>query len=308
MTTSKIFKGLVMTPNPAGQSLGEFVISFDMELGWGSIENGQWSILQDTGVFERTRPAVQRLLEALDDFEIQATWGVVGCAIIPAEERDWDHLPAAVRDSIASAVSIAKHETFDGRDLLEAVASRRVGHAFCSHTYSHFRLTHPLATRSAALEELRRFRACFPRELALRDRLIFPRNAEAFLDEVREAGIATIRGTDRDLRNTWRGRVRRFLADCSSPAASRRELVGAGLWRETDSLIFHTSRRPWRMRRLRRRAAHALTMLAHRRQTFHIWLHPFDLGAEPGLLECLVDHLRLVARLRDEGKLIVRLF
>ena len=63
-------------PPPADAGPGQFVFSLDLELGWGSIENGGWRKWEACGVFAQTRAALVRLLRAMDECQLPATWGV----------------------------------------------------------------------------------------------------------------------------------------------------------------------------------------------------------------------------------------
>jgi hypothetical protein len=46
------------------------ILSFDVELGWGAVENDTWRLKEEEGLFERTRPAVSSLLHLLEETEI----------------------------------------------------------------------------------------------------------------------------------------------------------------------------------------------------------------------------------------------
>ena len=42
-----------------GKRTGEFIISFDFEIGWGSIENGLWYEYEKNGVYRELRDTLK---------------------------------------------------------------------------------------------------------------------------------------------------------------------------------------------------------------------------------------------------------
>ncbi|MEM7313038.1 MAG: hypothetical protein AAF497_07785 [Planctomycetota bacterium] len=282
---------------------GKFVISFDLELGWGSIENGLWKRLQDQGVFQQLRHSLMRLLDAMDEAEVAGTWGVVGCLLAEAEQRDFSHLPPPLRSQVVAFLEEAAPETYAGGDLVEMIADSNVAHTFCSHTYSHTRLGYPGVDESVVATELARFKAVFPRTLNWSDSLIFPLNQEGYFDQVMEAGFRLVRGKDQDPKK--RSLVSKSLELIQTPPLSQRNEVMPGLWRETDSMLFNTGRRRWKLPFVSRRARAGLQLAVRKAGTFHVWTHPFDLASEPETLDALIELIRYVAELRDRGHLDV---
>ena len=55
---------------------GYFLLSLDTELAWGHHDNFRPEMFSADG--GRERQAIELILEALDEFNIKATWAVVG--------------------------------------------------------------------------------------------------------------------------------------------------------------------------------------------------------------------------------------
>ncbi len=290
------------------KKLGRIILSFDLELGWGSIENGQYGPLEAAGVFQRTRGALRRLLQVLDDLEVGATWGMVGCLAEAPGQINLDHLPPPIRQSVARAIAVSRPETLDGRDLVEMIVQARAPHAFCSHTYSHFRFHHPLATQAIVERELELAARVISRNLPNTDRFIFPLNQEGYYSSVEAMGVTLCRGTDRNLRPGWVGRFRRSWCDLTGPRMSRRSRVGDRLWRVTDSVPMVTGRHPGRLWLVQHQLRRGLVRAAGGDGDLHVWTHPMDLGGQDALLEAVIEFVRAAARLRDQGRIRIERF
>jgi hypothetical protein len=287
------------------RSFGNLVISFDLELGWGSVENGLWRFLERQGVFRKLRPALKRLLAAMDECEVAATWGTVGCLLARPEQRDVAHLPEALRGKATCFLEDAEESSFDGRDLVEMIHASGAQHEFCSHTYSHTRLGYPGLNSEIVGQELKKFADVFPSDLAWSNSLIFPLNQEGYYEQIYQAGFRLVRGKDVDAQT--RSLVSKSFELIQTPLPSSRSEVFPGLWRETDSMLFNTGRRRWKLPFVRRRARLGLESARRNGSTFHVWTHPFDLAAEPETLTALIHLIRRAAKMRDnDGDLEIR--
>ena len=58
------------------QSHGSLVISLDTELAWGAVHRGSYGGREHE--FDRTRYVIDELLSMFEDYQIHATWAVVG--------------------------------------------------------------------------------------------------------------------------------------------------------------------------------------------------------------------------------------
>ncbi len=287
---------------------GQFVLTFDLELGWGSIENGAWQQFESKGYFRETRPALKTILQALDDFEIPATWGVVGALFTPAEQRDFSHLPVTMRDRILHVADQASAETLDGRDMIDQIAAARTEHRFCCHTFSHVRFSHPDMDAITVRRDLQQFADCRPSTWNYSPSLIFPCNHVGFLSTVRDCGFVTCRGPATAGGPAARTRRQKVADLFNLPPASVVAEPVPGLRQETDSLLFNSGRRAWKRPLVIRRALRGLRMRTSRQQVYHVWSHPFDFAGDARLVDGFIRLLRTAADLRERGQLSIRLF
>jgi hypothetical protein len=290
--------------------LGKLVLTFDLELAWGSVENGSWARLEQAGVFARTRPAIESLLGVMDDCSIPAVWAAVGAMLEEPGEWQLDYLPAVVRGPIEQLVERAHLSSVDGRDLVQMIYSARQPHVFGCHTYGHVRFGHPAMTAEIASRDLE----LFAERRALIDRashvFIFPCNDERHWDVVRRHGYQWCRASARmPYQGTgwrrWADRLHRLVA---TPPLTERETLASGLIRCTDSLLFNTGGRAAMVGWLKRRALRGLRRAADEGGEFHVGTHPFNLAETEGLLESLQSFLFAAGRLRDAGRLEISIF
>ncbi|WP_247004881.1 polysaccharide deacetylase family protein [Halosolutus gelatinilyticus] len=171
--------------------MGSVVLSLDAELGWG---------FHDFDVLPRERVESGRrgwtaMLELLAEFEIPATWGVVGHLMLescdgrhpahPAPEGWFERERTDWRD---------REELRFGPDLVTALLESDVDHEFASHSFSHVLFDDPTTDRELAVAELERcedLAAAWGQSI---ESFIFPRNETGHRDVLAEVGIAAYRG------------------------------------------------------------------------------------------------------------------
>jgi peptidoglycan/xylan/chitin deacetylase (PgdA/CDA1 family) len=305
---------------------GAFVLSLDFELIWGRLDVLGPEPLRATCERERSQ-VFGPLLGLLEDFEIPATWCVLGhlmldsCAAVNGHKHpeivrpthawqrgDWfEHDPCSDE---------AHFPVFYGRSLVERLLDARVEQEIGCHGFSHVIFGDPGCSREAAASEVR---ACVRAagELGIRPRsFTFPRNRVGHLDVLRENGFTCFRGPE----PTWHGgggrvvgQVRRagHLADV---LAARRPPVVLperthGLINIPGSMMFfpmHGARRHIPISRRVRRALKGLESAARERRVMHLWFHPTNFADETDtMLGGLRTVLAEVARRRERSELDV---
>ena len=305
---------------------GVFTISLDFELIWGTAD------LFGPGRFraacERKRTAVARLLDLFVEFDVSATWCVLGhlfldrCAPVngckhpeivrPAHRwcrGDWfQHDPGGSEETAP---------VFFGRSLVEKVRSCPVPQEIGCHTFSHAVFGDPGCSRAAAESEVA---ACvrLARGLGIELRsFAFPRNRVGHLDVLREYGFTCYRGPER----FWQEPARRsFLLarvahswatiTAARPPMVLPERTPSGLWNIAASMVYFPMN-GWR--RLVpvsvrvRRAVKGLEAAARERRVFHLWFHPTNLADH---MDAMFAGLRAIleraAALRARGELAIR--
>ena len=304
---------------------GSFVLSLDFELIWGSLD--RWGPEKFRAACERERSEVfGAFLALLDEFEIPATWGVVGhlmldsCApvngtkhpeIIPPTHA-WQEDAWFAHDPSSDE---ARAPVFYGRSLVEKLLEARVAQEIACHSFSHVIFGDPGCSRETAVSEVRAcVRAADDLGITLRS-FVFPRNNVGHLDVLREHGFTCFRGGD----PTWlpgditadRLRRARRLADV---VMARRPPVVLperthGLINIPGSMMFfplHGARRHIPISLRVRRALKGVEAAVREKRIMHLWLHPTNLADETGeMLGAFRTVFAEVARRRELGELDV---
>jgi len=305
---------------------GVFTISLDFEMIWGT---------QDLFGPERFRRAceierafvIDRLLDLLVEYELSATWFVVGHLMLDRcdassglkhpeivrpshswSRKDWFAHDAGGRDQDGSI--------FVGRSLVEKIRACPVAQEIGCHTFSHVIFGDPGCSRATAASELE---ACvgLACDMGIEMRsFAFPRNIVGHLDVLREYGFSCYRGPEpelwifghlpvaiRRLANLWR-----VIAASQPPVGLPEESV-SGLWMIPASMIYfpmHELRRYIPARARSRRAIKGLDAAVRQKRIFHLWLHPTNLAEE---MERMFSGLRRIVEyaslLRAKGELDV---
>lgn len=309
----------------AGCTSASFVISLDTELAWGSLHRGGYAGRRR--LYERTRSVVDALLDVFEQYQISATWAVVGHLMrgFPREDVEMEgHDDSRVFDGLVSELSDPfpavpiwgrnDIQLWYAPDVVRRIADCPVRQEIGSHTFTHAIVDDDARSRRRLCEELQ---AC--RELAqswgvdLRS-FVYPRNSIAHLDMLSSAGFTSYRG----LSPSWG-------ADPSAPLERLKRLAGHFLmacppvtWPSLSTGLVNipaTYEYPHRSGWGRwlpigfrvRRALKGLRQAAATGSIFHLWTHPFNLADDAdGLLSGLVRIFQEYRVLRDSGLILSR--
>lgn len=201
---------MVDTMRSSKEKQGYFLFSLDTELAWGYYDQFDEKNFSRNG--ERERKAVLRLLEIFDEFNITATWAVVGhmfyekcekCEICPVLE--W-------KDKYRSFDRI--YETDDqlwyGLDVIELLQTRGARHEIGFHGYTHRVFGENQMTEKDARLEISEWQRLADRKKITPYSVVFPRNRSGYLKAFKEAGYICYRGDElhpRDYRIPVLGKV-----------------------------------------------------------------------------------------------------
>jgi peptidoglycan/xylan/chitin deacetylase (PgdA/CDA1 family) len=299
-----------------------FVLSLDTELIWGSFH--QMSPTQFEAGYPDVRSTIRAILAMLDEYEIAATWAVVGHLFLERCERDahgrahpdivhprqsywqedwYSRDPCTSRD---------RDHLWYGPDILDMIQAARVPQEIGSHSFAHPRFGDPEFTREAAVADLDAcLAAARSRGIELRS-FVFPANSEGFHELLRERGFRAYRGTGPE-----EDRVRRLPGALQRPVRLATQALGTtplngrpverlpGLWDIPASMLLLTrsglrklSTHQARVRRVR----NGIESARRRGAVFHLWTHPWNLADDPRFHQAVLrDILEDVTRLRDTG-------
>ncbi|HEX5731471.1 MAG TPA: polysaccharide deacetylase [Blastocatellia bacterium] len=303
---------------------GVFVISLDLELIWGTLDLFGPARFRSACEVER-RVVIDRLLDLFTEFDISATWCVLGHLLLDecAAEGSRKH-PEIVRPGH----DWVRHDWFEhdpcgrenddsiflGRSLVEKIQACPVAQEIGCHSFSHVIFGDSGCSRETAESEVR---ACLvaAEMLGIRMRsFAFPRNSAGHLDVLAEHGFTSYRGAEPHwyeqaaVPNAMRRLARLAeVVTVTKPPTVLPEITPCGLWNVPGSMIYfplHGFRRyvpvSWRVKR----AVKGLGEAARRNRIFHLWFHPTNLAYETDAafsgLRQILEHARA---LRRQGRL-----
>jgi peptidoglycan/xylan/chitin deacetylase (PgdA/CDA1 family) len=305
--------------------LGRFVLTLDFELIWGTLDLFGPERFRRACEVERAE-AFGRLLDLLDEFQIPATWCVLGHLFLDRcrEEGGVVH-PEIVRPRHAWAKGDwfaadprsdeAHAPLFYGRSLVRQLLERKVAHEVGSHSFSHVIFGDPGCSEATAASELLASRKCAAELGVSPTSFVFPRDSVGHLRLLPEHGFTCYRGAS----PSWYesrvlpGSIRRLghLIDVLSmrtPPTVRPVTAANGLINLPGSMIYfpaHGLRRLLPVAARVRRAIRGLRRAVSNGQTFHLWFHPTNLADHTedmlgGLRAILlaVDRMRMAGRLQ----------
>jgi len=305
---------------------GAFMLSFDLELIWGTLDLYGPEAFRERCETER-RVVIDRLLAMLEEFKVPATWFVVGHLFLDrCDGSNGLKHPEIVRPAHAwSQGDWFRHDpggreetapTFLARSVIAKIRNCRVPQEIGCHSFSHVIFGDAGCSRETALSEVA---ACMraARGIGLEPRAFaFPRNSVGHLDVLTEHGFTSFRGPEpRWYTSRWCPTFVRRAAHvvdvlaATEPPVVAPERTPDGLWNIPGSMIFlpmHGVRRHIPVSMRVRRARKGLAAAVRRGRIFHLWLHPTNLvdSMEPlfaGLREVLAE----AAGLRDRGMLSI---
>jgi hypothetical protein len=302
---------------------GVLTISLDLELIWGTQDLFGPERFRRACEIERT-VVIDRLLDLFVEFDVQATWCVVGHLMLDrcAAENGTKH-PEIVRPSHSwhpkdwFQYDPCGHEDSDsiflGRSLVEKIRACPVQQEIGCHTFSHAIFGDEGCSRETAESELA---ACLriAREMGIAmHSFAFPRNKVGHLDVLSKYGLVCYRGPEPHWyqSKTVPTLVRRIFSlvavlASSEPPVAHPEEIAAGLWNVPGSMIYfpmHGLRKYIPVSLRVNRAIKGLNAAARQNRVFHLWFHPTNLADETermfGGLRTILEHAALL-RARDE--------
>ena len=303
---------------------GAFVISLDFELIWGTLDVRGPEGFRARCEVERTA-VVDRLLALFVEFEIPATWLIVGHLFLDRcyAEAGTKH-PEIVRprhawcdgDWFAHDPDGTEVEApvFLGRSIVEKIRRCPVPQEIGSHSFSHVIFGDPGCSAETAASELAAsVDAARQTGLELQS-FAFPRNEVGHLALLAAHGFTTFRGPEprwyHDPRMPTVVSRLGHLADvlmAAEPPVVLPVATSHGLVDVPGSMVFfpsHGFRRFIPMVLRSRRALRGLAAAVRDRRVFHLWMHPTNMADEmEGMFGALRRVLEHAARLRDEGLL-----
>jgi peptidoglycan/xylan/chitin deacetylase (PgdA/CDA1 family) len=302
-----------------------FALTFDTELIWGTFD--RMSPEDFSRLYPDIRGTIDAVLRLLDQFEVAATWAVVGHLFLQECRRDGSllaHPELAARPSQTwrpgdwytqdPCTDRHRDPLWYGDDILDALQSTRTAQEIGCHSFSHALYGDSAMTRQMVDADLE---ACIAlaaaRGIELRS-FVFPRNDEGFHEALQAHGFRAYRGAEPTRRAALRGplgRSIRLAADVAAlpPPVSQPQERLPGLWNIPASALILPRTGVRRVIPAESRIRKAKAGLRRAREdggVFHLWTHPFNLASDGGsLLAPLEVIIRHAVQARDRGQLVI---
>jgi hypothetical protein len=180
----------------AKSQVGYFVFSLDTELAWGYFDHDKARARLFSRDGARERRSIRLLLDILDEFDIRATWAVVGhlfydrceeCEVCPI--LDWD----GKYKSFGEVYETAKPLWY-GADIIDTLLTRGAKHEIGFHGYTHRVFDENMMSAEEARVEIQEWLRVARRKNVIPQTVIFPRNRIGHLGVFREVGFVCYRG------------------------------------------------------------------------------------------------------------------
>lgn len=172
--------------------MGTVVISLDAELAWGFYDLKE---IPSSRV-EGARAAWLNLIDLFDEFDVPATWAVVGHLFL--NECDGVHDDLESRDGWFARDPDGTADTSSNwfaPDLIKATRNAKVDHEIGCHTFSHVEFGDKATTRKIATAELRESRRVASEWGIDLESFVFPRNNVGYRELLAEYDFTCYRGT-----------------------------------------------------------------------------------------------------------------
>lgn len=302
---------------------GVFTLSLDFELIWGTQDVAGPDGFKEACLFERRR-IVGDLLALLHEFEIPATWCIVGHLFLDACDGKHADLKRPTHNWIRDdwfkhdpGGQESENSVFLGKSLVKKILACPTMQEVGFHSFSHVIWGDPGCSREVAESEI----AACVRAAAWTGKtgvsFVFPRNRVGHLDVLAQHGVRVFRGPgprwyERDENPGVLGRLAHLLeVAIGTPAPTvLPETSPEGLVNLPGSMIYlpaHGVRGLIPVSRRVQRALAGLNEAAEQRRVFHLWFHPTNLADHYESMKAGLREVFGRAReLRDAGQLDLR--
>ncbi|MEZ4668201.1 MAG: polysaccharide deacetylase family protein [Anaerolineae bacterium] len=266
---------------------GIFILSLDTEIAWGTDPELR---PRYAACFEAYPDLLRRLLNLLDQYDIAATWAVVGQLMLPADNK--------------RAANMEPAHWFHAPYVVEWIRNAKTAHEISTHTFSHIYTADPPSAPRCGRRRWNSAPCC-----------------------IKNWGCRCVRLSTRATRlsmwRRWRNMASQLTGRRRQPPAERRgmaHLLDRALalppptyaptslkvngkvvnLPASQFLMAYDGVRGYIPSASRvRQARLGLKQAVKRGEIYHLWFHPFNLGTSPRMFEALEHILRDVAQRRE---------
>lgn len=315
-------KVLAVSPHPtaahvASRQPGYFVLSFDTELAWGYFDKEEMRRELFSPDGSRERAAIRKLLALCDEFQVPATWAIVG-HLAMSHDRCGEDCPVHSwrgRYSSYDEIRGGRHPLWYGRDVVETLVAAEDRHEIAFHGFSHRPFDEASMGRHEADTEIRLWLSAFADLGPTPRSVVFPRNVVGHLDVLQDHGFVAYRSVCPEPYGSGVMRLAAKYADqllgftvppahviapgyspamVDVPASVEMFGFNRQLERRLDTNGLHRLRM--------RRVVRAVRRAGRTGGTVHLWAHPWEFRDDKDF-DKLRFVLEVVAAERDAGRL-----
>ena len=296
---------------------GIFTLSLDTELAWGMVHNAAMLVNYEKPL-RNVRGAVDGIIRLLDEYQIPATWAMVGALLMDEPAVPHELVTSATRDLGPEIREqyfklLKQRDIWCGRDIFEKIKSAKTPHEIGSHGFHHLIMDGGQVTREEAAAEFIRGKEILEQLGENPASYVFPANAIDYLDELSAAGFLAYRGlepdryrgpgeTMRKVYKTLEGMLA-LTPEVVTPAAAGKNLVdipASMFFRPMGKFRRHIPLKTWVAI-----ARKGVRRAADEKAIFHLWFHPHDVASGKNLLVGLGEVFERVQEERVAGRLKV---
>jgi hypothetical protein len=280
---------------------GVFVFSLDFELAWGT--RGRPSAATVGPYLDGTRRAIDKLLNLFEQYDISATWVMVGALAMGGQDRH-----PLLKNARYDDIPVGGHADYPhwfADDILANIRSITPEQEIGCHTLTHMFVNDSDESRQQFDWELGEFVKLFDHlKLPAPKSFIFPKHYMYHFDLLVKHGFRCYRGPE----SGWfermptahlRGALRLLNARLRRPGVTGTPVRKNGLIEIPSSQFYSPFQSVGKYVSLDDRVGQAIAginLAAKTNQIYHLWTHPFNLGQRTDELldglERILTHVR----------------
>lgn len=292
---------------------GYFIISLDFELYWGVHDVFRKESYAD--VIYNTRKVVPRLLQIFTEYQIHATWAIVGMLNLKNKKELYKRMPVAFPTYTNRKLSAYNHmakmdmllqeeNLYFAPELIRSIqqtARQEIG----SHTFSHYYCLEDGQKLEDFLTDAQLFNQVMKPVTNDIHSIVFPRNQVSLphLEICRQLGMKAYRGNEPGWIYQMKGNDRKHIIKRGLRLMDTYlNLFGHQSYKITDvkkplnirgsrQLKPVSNRLRWLEKRRLNRILSSMTYAAKHKKIYHLWWHPHNFGNNP---EHNLDFLRKI--------------
>lgn len=298
---------------------GIFLLTLDTEALWGVPERcaDRKTSLE---IGRKFRSALSGILNVLDEYDIPATFAIVGHLYLKCCSSDNSKHPEMVHPHHSwfedwYANDPCTDEALDpgwyAPEIIDWIRRCRGDHEIACHSFSHCIFGDDGCTREVAVSEILRCKDLAHLHGISLSSFVFPRNSIGHLDVLRDNKFSCYRGVTCGWYSTLPPTLKKLGAvlDEFLPAAPRlvTPSMQKGIVNIPGSMLIR-SREGWRrvlpLHITKKKIIHGIRQCTSQNGIFHLWSHPLNFAWNQGaMISMLRSVLRVVAEERARGRL-----